>query len=350
MLFLLRKIRRKLMDNKKITSYLLYAIGEIILVVIGILIAVSLNNWNSEKKEKNRIRQILKEVTVELGDEIQEVDEVIDHYIVKDSLADRFFKYTLPSGKFDKDKDYRQITIMFGSRTAKLSQEALSKLIEQDNDEEGSLTDIVKQAKKLKALKDEIRRDYDRMSEYSQSHRQHLIFNTTWFSEFGFRNLTDEMINYFMNAPVYRNILKQYRSAMTGNYADDQREYRHRARILLRDIREYINDQSPNEFTYRQLSSQGWDQMKGEWIYQRESQIDAEEVFTYTFYEENEAYFLKASRQGASIGQVEVFFTNDSTFYLGDGVQFNLLPDGSIFSRTGWANSYNPWTMAKTNP
>lgn len=50
MLFLLRKIRRKLMDAKKFTSYLLYAVGEIILVVIGILIAVSLNNWNTQKK------------------------------------------------------------------------------------------------------------------------------------------------------------------------------------------------------------------------------------------------------------------------------------------------------------
>lgn len=38
------------MHNNKIASYLFYAIGEIILVVIGILIAVSLNNWNEQKK------------------------------------------------------------------------------------------------------------------------------------------------------------------------------------------------------------------------------------------------------------------------------------------------------------
>lgn len=38
------------MQKNKFTTYLLYAIGEIVLVVIGILIAVSLNNWNSERK------------------------------------------------------------------------------------------------------------------------------------------------------------------------------------------------------------------------------------------------------------------------------------------------------------
>ncbi|WMN11061.1 DUF6090 family protein [Marivirga salinae] len=52
MLLLLRNIRRKLMQNKKIGSYLLYAIGEIVLVVIGILIAVSIDDWNSENKKK----------------------------------------------------------------------------------------------------------------------------------------------------------------------------------------------------------------------------------------------------------------------------------------------------------
>jgi len=50
MLFLLRKIRRKLMEKNKFTTYPLYAVGEIILVVIVILIAVSLNNWNDSRK------------------------------------------------------------------------------------------------------------------------------------------------------------------------------------------------------------------------------------------------------------------------------------------------------------
>lgn len=38
------------MEKNKVTTYLLYAIGEILLVVIGIMIAVSLNNWNDDRK------------------------------------------------------------------------------------------------------------------------------------------------------------------------------------------------------------------------------------------------------------------------------------------------------------
>ncbi len=45
-----RHIRQQLLTENKLSKYLFYAIGEIILVVIGILIALSLNNWNEERK------------------------------------------------------------------------------------------------------------------------------------------------------------------------------------------------------------------------------------------------------------------------------------------------------------
>lgn len=45
-----RKIRQRLLAENRFSKYLLYAIGEIILVVIGILIALQINNWNEEKK------------------------------------------------------------------------------------------------------------------------------------------------------------------------------------------------------------------------------------------------------------------------------------------------------------
>ena len=51
MLFLLRQIRRKTLMNNKFTTYLMYAIGEIILVVVGILIAVQIDGWNQERLE-----------------------------------------------------------------------------------------------------------------------------------------------------------------------------------------------------------------------------------------------------------------------------------------------------------
>ena len=47
-----RKIRKQLADDNKPLKYMRYAVGEIVLVVIGILIALSINNWNEERKTK----------------------------------------------------------------------------------------------------------------------------------------------------------------------------------------------------------------------------------------------------------------------------------------------------------
>jgi hypothetical protein len=68
-----RKIRRELMSQNKVTRYLAYALGEIALVVIGILIALQIDTWNEEKKVEKSIashlvilRQNLKEDQAQL--------------------------------------------------------------------------------------------------------------------------------------------------------------------------------------------------------------------------------------------------------------------------------------------
>lgn len=56
MISFFRKIRHKLLQENRVTRYLAYAVGEIILVVIGILIALQLNLWNERQKQaKSRL-------------------------------------------------------------------------------------------------------------------------------------------------------------------------------------------------------------------------------------------------------------------------------------------------------
>ena len=56
------KIRKKLLSENKFSKYLIYAIGEIVLVVIGILIALQINNWNEHKKLKKEYISDLKAI------------------------------------------------------------------------------------------------------------------------------------------------------------------------------------------------------------------------------------------------------------------------------------------------
>jgi hypothetical protein len=66
MITFFRKIRKSLLDSGRVKRYLVYAIGEIALVVIGILIALQINNWNESKKESDFERKILNEIGVSI--------------------------------------------------------------------------------------------------------------------------------------------------------------------------------------------------------------------------------------------------------------------------------------------
>ena len=64
------------MENKT-SKYFKYAIGEIILVVIGILIALQINNWNEAKKTKTKERQVLTEIKSDLNYILIDFDQII---------------------------------------------------------------------------------------------------------------------------------------------------------------------------------------------------------------------------------------------------------------------------------
>jgi len=72
-----RKIRYDLMEKNKTGKYLKYAIGEIVLVVIGILIALSINNWNEQRKEIIQEQKIPLQLKSEFNKNLEQLEEKI---------------------------------------------------------------------------------------------------------------------------------------------------------------------------------------------------------------------------------------------------------------------------------
>ena len=62
---------------RSMKKYFFYGLGEIILVVLGILIALQINNWNEQNKNQTLEQQILKELKVELTNNLDQLDQVI---------------------------------------------------------------------------------------------------------------------------------------------------------------------------------------------------------------------------------------------------------------------------------
>nr|WP_298925203.1 DUF6090 family protein [uncultured Allomuricauda sp.] len=70
---LFRKVRQQMLSESKLRKYLVYTVGEIILVVIGILIAVSINNWKQSKDLEQIEQNLYKDLIQELNTDLDEI-------------------------------------------------------------------------------------------------------------------------------------------------------------------------------------------------------------------------------------------------------------------------------------
>ncbi len=75
MIKLFRNIRKRLLKEGKTANYLKYAIGEIVLVVIGILIALQINNWNQSRQNQKLELDYLIGIKSNLNNDIDELEE-----------------------------------------------------------------------------------------------------------------------------------------------------------------------------------------------------------------------------------------------------------------------------------
>ncbi len=122
MIKFVRRIRLKLLDEGNLKRYLFYAIGEIALVVIGILIALQINNWNGQRVQHKLEKSTLMEISLALASDtvriintiqqlqnsLNNITRLIDHIEAKkpyvNELSDLFkYSYTFHAATFGKN-------------------------------------------------------------------------------------------------------------------------------------------------------------------------------------------------------------------------------------------------------
>jgi len=87
-----RNLRKSLLAEGKTSKYLKYAIGEIVLVVIGILIALQINNWNLKRLDHDKQQKYLIEISNNLKSDLLSIQRVLDFNYKKDSVINQTFQ------------------------------------------------------------------------------------------------------------------------------------------------------------------------------------------------------------------------------------------------------------------
>jgi hypothetical protein len=84
-----RKIRQRMIKENRVSQYLLYAIGETVLVVIGILIALQINNWNSDRIDTNKMRLVLQSIRADIQKDTTNIERGYFHARPENALINK---------------------------------------------------------------------------------------------------------------------------------------------------------------------------------------------------------------------------------------------------------------------
>ena len=199
MLHFFRKIRHELIANNKSFRYFKYAIGEIVLVVTGILIALYINNWNETRKEQVKFNQVLVDVEQELIDNISLARAQIYRYTVYDSLCLKLF---IDSIKFEDYGNYGKILTDAGARLAIKddSFKKLNQIINLTTEQESIMDELIKLNNEGRTYLD----DYGDHMIKLVNNRDESFQEHDWFENWILNQLDDErIIDFFINDLEY---------------------------------------------------------------------------------------------------------------------------------------------------
>ena len=221
MLHFFRKIRRELLANSQTIRYLKYGIGEIILVVIGILIAIQVDNWNEERIAAENTKQLFIQVSDELVQNIKNVDRIIDLYLEKDSL---YFKVlNRKVGPEDYETNPRLFLFAFEWYRTGLMDEDFNALIAEKNNLTELQDSLFSELKDLYGTRKYNTDQDDRMiNDAHLDWRDRIANEQPWWSNYvkswGYTDENkDKIIEYALTDPIYLNKLAEVRSREGGH-------------------------------------------------------------------------------------------------------------------------------------
>ncbi|MDT0557897.1 DUF6090 family protein [Ichthyenterobacterium sp. W332] len=102
-----RHIRKSLLEQNKMGKYFKYAIGEILLVVVGILIALQINNWNQKRLEVQKEKVVLNQLKLDFEANDSIIKKGLEYFDTRFKYNTLILKYTGPNVALPKDEKTR---------------------------------------------------------------------------------------------------------------------------------------------------------------------------------------------------------------------------------------------------
>ena len=329
-----RNVRKRLLPENNFSRYLLYAIGEIILIVVGIMIALQLDNYNAEKKQDAEMRQMLQEFRLELESNIFNSQRVLQQYKIKDSLIRLHLCNAIPKEAIS-NQFVGHFYIGVNQFLFPPDREILSKILLNLENLPEALAEMKFELRTLNNYYDEIEDNNIRLAEISRTEVDYRAKNISWihklwnWSPEKDPELNESILAYIFENPKYKNQLHQYWNSIARNSTPDLIGLRQNMIAHLETISAYLSPnetfsyQAPDEFRFDLTGITGTYQV---WSKASAQSKDTLDLGKYILFEENGRLFTYSNFDPAQQKNVE-----------GDQkIEWVVLDSKSVISPTGW--------------
>lgn len=208
--------RMALLSKKGIFKYITYGIGEIILVVIGILIAVSINNKNQERAAQKKLRSYLQVYQQDLQQDTLVVGQVLKYVDNRKEFFKLFLSDTVSAKTYQKNRQGYGLILSYSP--FELQQKGINLLENYVNDNEVEQDTLISTLlANHRAFNNLLNETNKRIGDDIDNNMSYLKENQPWIADLLMGKLTNpDMISYFMS-DYYRARLAVHSTLVYGN-------------------------------------------------------------------------------------------------------------------------------------
>lgn len=239
--------KRIIMANSDVSTdgrwqrFLSYAITEIALVVIGILIAVAINNWNENRKRQNEFKSILAVVQSDLELDVADTKEVEEYYRTYQNFLEQVVSNNFDRTTFE-DNPVNAYVIM-GFPELSLHRRGFRLLEQFHNQESGVQTELINDLISFYYRSTQEVEADDNFRLFDQ--KQNLDFwkrTQSWWPDYISSQEIEGFLEYALNNTDYRNRVASYYMIHYRVFLPEMLKYREEAEVQLKRISEFLAD------------------------------------------------------------------------------------------------------------
>lgn len=214
---LFNKIRFNMIEGKRLKNYLIYAIGEIILVIVGILFALGINNYNNERQLKETNVGLQKKVLAQLDKDLK----VIADFQKDIDTTNQTYRKVL-----DRDYDKSKVndngvisTVLFEMNTLSLNQQLINLVDNAKLDESYASKELIEISSMYKLYMNDIKGLEDIVVKKMTDNLTEIEQTQPWYAEL----MTDfvcknDCINYLLKDEGHKSRLASLRFVYVNGY------------------------------------------------------------------------------------------------------------------------------------